>query len=425
MGETLRMSGPERERLDAMKRVERSEISLLAASLQLGLSYRQAKRILSRFRVEGDAGVLHRSRGRPSNRRLPAEIRDRALEVYRDQLTGFGPTLASELLAERWDVHVGQETLRRWLIADGQWRTRRRTQKHRRRRARKSHFGEMIQLDGSYHDWLGRGELDCLLGMIDDATNRRMTRMSSEETTADGLELLLAWVRRYGIPQSLYVDRKSVYWTDRAPTIKESLAGTDPATAFGRVCQRLGIRIIFANSPQAKGRIERCHAVYQDRLVKLIGLDGLKDHNQVNLLLESLDEKLNQKFSLPAADSVDVHRPIPRDLDLSDAFAQEYTRVINNDWTFRFENRWFQITGPKTSLPPAKGRVQVLRRLDRSLYVLYRGQPVQFDELEERPPKQQPREPDTASKPKSRKPPAIDHPWRRPFSRNAPSFTRD
>jgi hypothetical protein len=260
--------------------------------------------------------------------------------------------------------------------------------------------------------------------MIDDATNRRMTRMSSEETTVDGLELLLGWIQRYGIPQSLYVDRKSVYWTDRPCTIDESLAGVEPATVFGRVCQKLGVRVIYANSPQAKGRIERCHAVYQDRLVKMIKLDGLKDHDQVNLLLESLDEQLNHKFSVPAAEHADMHRPIPSDLHLPDVFAHEYARVINNDWTFRFENRWFQITGPKRSLPPAKGRVQVLRRLDRSLHVLYRGQPVQFEELEERPPKEQPKKTATPSKPKSRKPPAVDHPWRQPLFRNAPSLRR-
>ena len=423
MGETLRMSAKERQRVVELSRVERGEQSLVQAAARMGLSYRQAKRVWRRFRRGGDAGLVHRSRGRPSNRRKPEAERQRCLELYGERLEGFGPTLASELLAERWGLQVDHETLRRWLIAEGLWQKRPRRLKHRRWRPRKEHFGEMIQLDGSHHDWFGREQQDCLLAMIDDATGRRRTRMGSEETTIDALQLLRRWIERYGIPQSLYVDKKSVYVTDREPTVDEQLAGVEPATAFGRVCQKLGIEIIPAHSPQAKGRIERSHGVYQDRLVKLIRLDALESYKQVNGFLDSYDEELNASFAVAPASELDVHRPVPEDLSLDDVFALDYTRTVNNDWTVRFENRWYQITGPKRSLPPAKDRVQVLRRLDGSLTIHYRGRPVDYELLPERPPRHKAQTSPTQPKPQAEPwRPAADHPWRRPISRRARSL---
>ena len=423
MGETLRMSSKERERLVELGRVAQAETTLAAASRRLRLSYRQAKRIWARYQAEGDRGLVHRGRGRPSNRRKPETDRARALALYRERLKGFGPTFASELLAKRWDVVADHETLRRWLIAEGLWKVRSRRLKHRRWRPRKKHFGEMVQLDGSHHDWFGRGERDCLLGMIDDATGRRLTRMSSEETTVDALRLLWRWIERYGIPQSLYVDKKSVYWPDREPTVEEQLAGVEPATAFGRVCQKLGIEIIIAHSPQAKGRVERCHGVYQDRLVKLIRLDTLSSYAQVNALLEPLDEELNERFAVEAAADADLHRPVPKQLDLADVFVLEHTRTVNNDWTVRFENQWYQITGPKRSLPPARDKVQVLRRLDASLAIHYRGRAVDYELLPERPPRQATRPSPAKPKPKtSTWRPAADHPWRRPIARRTPTL---
>jgi len=423
MGETLLMSAKERGRAVDLRRVQGGEQSLVQAAARMGLSYRQAKRVWHRYREQGDAGLVHRSRGRPSNRRKPEAVRKRFLELYREQLEGFGPTLASELLSERWGLEVDHETLRRWLLAEGLWHIRRRRPRHRKWRARKERFGEMVQLDGSDHDWFTRGRRDCLLAMIDDATSRRMTRMASGETTVDALKLLWLWVERYGIPHSLYVDRKSVYWTEREPTLEEQLAGIEPATAFGRVCQKLGIEIIAAGSPQAKGRVERSHGVYQDRLVKLIGLDGLSSCEQVNTFLEEFDEGLNERFAVEPASPIDAHRPVPQGMDLADVFVLEFTRTVQNDWTVRFENSWYQITGPKRSLPPAKDKVQVLRRLDGTLALHYRGRPVEYEKLPERPPKAKALPTSTRPKPPAAPwRPAADHPWRRPISKNVPSL---
>jgi transposase len=419
------MSGRERQRLVELESVARGEQRLSRAAERLGVSYRQAKRLWRRYREQGDVGLVHRSRGRPSNRRLAPTLRERCLEICRSELAGFGPTLAAELLEQRWQLTVDHETLRRWLQGAGLWQTRRRRSRHRRWRPRKEHFGEMLQLDGSEHDWFGRGERDCLLCLIDDATGRRMSRLASGETTHDALSLLLVWVERYGAPRSLYVDRKSVYWTDRKPTIDEELAGQTPATAFGRVCRKLGIEIIPASSPQAKGRIERSHAVYQDRLVKRIRLDGLDSYDAVNAILGAFDEDLCERFAVPPASDVDRHRAAPK--KLVDLFVLEHTRTVQNDWTVRFENRWYQITGPSRSLPPARASVEVLVRLDGSIAIHYRGRAVHYQLLPERPRRPAPKPADKPAnsppqEPKEAWRPAPDHPWRSPISRNAPAL---
>jgi transposase len=420
MGEVLTMSEKDRSRLVELVGVSRGEQSLASASRRLGLSYRQMKRLWRRYRTEGDAGVRHASRGRASNRRKSPELRQRCLELYQERLEGFGPTLAAEKLSQ-WGVLVDHETLRRWLVTAGLWQSRPRRARHRRWRPRKERFGEMIQLDGSHHDWFERrdGTRACLLSMIDDATGVRLSRLSEQETTAGAMELLWCWIERYGIPRSLYVDRKSVYITERAPTIEEELAGELPLTAFGKACHRLGIELIAASSPQAKGRVERSHAVYQDRLVKEIRLQGWSTLEQVNAQLESFDEDLNVRFAVVAAESEDAHGPLAPGLDLSAVLVWEETRRVRNDWTLSYQNRWLQIVGPKRNLPAAKAQVTVQRRLDGALHLLYRGEELSYEELPQRPARATPPPQKAAPAARPAWRPAADHPWRRSWKRNS------
>jgi len=196
MGDTLAMSEKERRYLVELTRVGEGEQTLRQAAARMRLSYRQAKRLWKRYRCNQAAGLVHRSRGRPSNRRKPPELRQRCLELVRNHLEGFGPTFASEILDQRWQVNVSPETLRRWLIAEQLWKPRRRRGKHRTWRPRRKHFGELVQLDGSPHDWFGQGKQDCLMAMIDDANSFRKARLASGETTRDSLLLLRAWVER-------------------------------------------------------------------------------------------------------------------------------------------------------------------------------------------------------------------------------------
>ncbi len=414
MGDIVAMKRRERERLVEMELVAGGRESLVEAGRRLGLSYRQAKRVWARFRAGGAQGLVHRGRGRVSNRAKSEAEREACLAIYREELAGFGPTLAAEKLLER-GYEVDHETLRRWLLRDGQWRVRKRSVKHRRWRERKAHFGELVQLDGSFHRWFGDERYPCLMNMVDDATGTTLAYFSGEETTEAAMRLLWMWLERYGVPRALYTDRKSVYVTSREATREEELAGREPMTAFGLACHRLGIEIIPATSPQAKGRVERSHGVYQDRLVKELGLCRVTTLEGANQLLrEGFIDGLNRRFAKPAASACDFHRPVPEGVALEDIFVLEETRQVNNDWTVKWEGRWYQLRRGKATLPPAKSTVTVQRRLDGTRRIVYRGESVDFEEVgapqRSRPPSS------LGPQPRVSASPAADHPWRRPWS---------
>ena len=311
MGDIVAMKRRERERLVEMELVAGGRESLVAAGRRLGLSYRQVKRVWARFRAGGAQGLVHRGRGRVSNRAKSEAEREACLAINREELAAFGPTLAAEKLFER-GYKVDHETLRRWLLGDGQWRVRRRPVRHQRWRERKAHFGELVQLDGSFHRWFGDERYPCLMNMVDDATGTTLASFSGEKTTEAAMRLVWMWIERYGVPRALYTDRKSVYVTSRVATREEELAGREPMTAFGLAYHRLGIEIIPATSPQAKGRVERSHGVDQDRLVKELGLCRVTTLEGANQLLrEGFIDGLNRRFAKPAASACAFHRPVP------------------------------------------------------------------------------------------------------------------
>jgi transposase len=421
------MSGKERVRMVRMARVEKGEMTIKEAAKVVGMSYRQCRRVYKRYREEGDRGLIHRSRGQRSNRSKPVEVREAAIRLYEEHYWDFGPTLASEKLKERDGYEIDHETLRRWLKEAGVWRKRRKRPRHRKQRERKAHFGELVQLDGSHHQWFEeRGGKACLMDMVDDATGTTLGLMSEEETTVAAMEVLWAWVEKYGIPKAIYVDRKTVYITQREPTMEEQLAGEEALTQFGKACQKLGIETVAANSPQAKGRVERRHGVYQDRWVKELRLAGIQRIEEANQYLPGFGNSLNAKFAVKAQSTPDYHRPVPEDLDLRSVFCIEETRTIGNDWVVRYKNRFFQIL-PQSNLPPARKKVAVREYLDASIHMVYRGKEVLHEEIEKR------REisesanveiPQSESKQKHI--PSSDHPWRRfnpgYFSRREPAL---
>lgn len=403
----IRMSEKERRRLGVMARVESGDLKLSDASEMLRVSYRQMKRIRNRYREEGDIGLIHKSRGRESNRGYKEDLKSFVIELYRQRYPDFGPTLFSEKLLEVHGIGIDHETLRQWLIKKGLWVKSRKKSKHRSWRQRRAHFGELVQMDGSHHGWFEeRREKCCLMVMVDDATGRTMALMSEEETTASAMKLLWLWIDRYGMPKALYTDKKNVYITEREPTIEEELSGQKPLTIFGKACNKLGIQIIPAHSPQAKGRVERKNGVFQDRLVKELRLRGINDIVATNRLLPEFTEKLNSKFTVEPTSPADYHKAIPEGLSLADIFCREESRVLTNDWTIRFENRLFQIE-KQSNLPPVKSMVIVLQHLDNSIHILYRNQPVRFKELAFR----LPQEKKSVKRQKTWKP-GTDHPWR-------------
>lgn len=417
----LLMSAKERLRKSVFERVASGQWSLAEAAEGLRLSYRQCKRLWARFRAQGDRGLVHRSRGRASTRRSPAAFREEVLALCRTELATLGPTLAAEKLAER-GYALDHETLRRWLIADGQWQRRRKRKAYRMRRERKARFGEMVQLDGSPHAWFGpERPRACLMHLVDDATGVSMTLMAQEETTEAALRLLWKWVERYGVPCALYLDRKSVYLTQRAPTLEEQLAGEMPCTAFGLACKKLGIELITAHSPQAKGRVERSHGVYQDRFVHELRLRGIDDIDGANALLDGgFDEHLNAKFARAPREADDAHRPVPDKLDLRNVFCFDEARTVANDWTVQWHNEVFQILKLNDPLPKPRDKVIVRTWLDGSVFLWFRGRPLVFVNVPTTsriPFKKTEKRTDEGHtpKPKSRAKPAPDHPWRRTF----------
>jgi hypothetical protein len=242
--------------------------------------------------------------------------------------------------------------------------------------------------------------------MVDDATGRTMAFMSDEETTEAAMRLLWSWIERYGAPVALYTDRKNVYITDREPTPEEELSGKQPLTAFGRACKKLGISIIPAYSPQAKGRVERKNGVFQDRLVKELRLLGIKTIEETNQMLDSFTDKLNEKFAIEPTSLGDYHT-LSEGIRLEDVFSFEDTRAINNDWTIRYESRLYQLKA-QSNLPPAKNKVIVRKRLDGSMQILYRDRPLDYKEISSRPAVVH----KEVIKPKTNWKPAPDHPWR-------------
>lgn len=408
----LLMSKKERLRKSVVERISCGELQQTEAASLLGISARQMKRIYRRYRLEGDAGLLHRGRGRPSRRSKPADMRAQALARYRQVYQGLGPTLASEKLAEE-GLAVDHETLRRWLIADGQWQRQRKRGRHRQRRPPKEHFGELLQLDGSHHAWYGpERPHTCLMNLVDDATSRSMTHMAEQETTEAAMTLLWRWIERYGIPKALYTDHKNVYLPERPATLEEQLAGKEPMTAFGKACKKLGILIIPASSPQAKGRVERKHGVYQDRLCHELRLQNITTIEQTNRLLERFDDDMNQKFAHEPRAKRDFHRALPPSTDLQDIFCYEQTRVLANDWTIRYNGATMQVLKLNAPLPKPKTKITVRRWLNGAIHLVYRDRPLVFSVLPEPPPRT-PLPPPPPKAPKKPNKPSSSHPWRR------------
>jgi len=389
----IEMSRKELRQVEVYAMVESGVMSLIEAVEWLPIGYRQAKRNYKKYRLEGAEGLVHGLRGRPSNHRTGEAYRQGVIAFYQENLGGFNLSHASEKLREN-GLEVNPETLRIWLIEEGYWKPRckRKRGVHRQWRERKERVGEMVQMDGSFHSWFGDDRKDCLMVMVDDADNTTYARLYPEETTRGAMETLRGWVELYGIPFSLYTDRKTVYHTQREPSVEEQLAGIEPRTVFGKVCDRLGITLIAAQSPQAKGRVERQNGTLQDRLVSEIRYRKLTQIEQVNdYLREEFLPRFNHQFRKEARDTRDAHRGT-EGMDLDVLFSIEEQRRVNNDWTIRYHNTRYQLKG-KTSYPPAKSQVTVQERLDGTLHIYYRGKELGYTSIPEtRTEKSQPQE---------------------------------
>ena len=411
--ETFLMSKRERKRLEVFSQVKAGKITLVKASELLGLSYRQTKRVGRRYSEVGDAGLVHGLRGRPANRKGDAKLKKKVLSRYLKKFGDYGPTLAAECLAQE-GLQVPVQTLRRWLMAVGLWSRKRRTKQHRRRRARKEHFGEMVQMDGSHHDWFeGRRAWAVLMVMIDDATSRTFVRFFEEETTVAAFEMLRRYSERQGLPQSLYVDRAGIYRSDREPTSAEILAEKEPQTQFGRAMETLEVRLILARSPQAKGRVERMNSTLQDRLVKAMRQRKICDLATANKFLEAeYLPPFNVKFSKEPSQKTDLHRAVEKGLDLNRILAVHEERVVQNDWTVRWNNAFLQLQRD-CGLQP-KQSVTVCEQLDGRVRLFAGDRELAYGttRTEPRPNKKKAKRRIGPTKSNQGRKPSAKHPWR-------------
>ena len=405
------MSATERLRMKVLANVANGSTSLSDAAATLGLSYRQMRRVRRRHVDDGDGGLVHKLRGRASNRKTPEAVRARVLALCRERYAGFGPTLLVEYLLKLDDepVSLSHDTVRRWLLAAGLMPTRRRRGKHRSRRERRGRLGELLQMDGSWHDWFeGRRPWCCLMVMIDDATGTVFARFYEKETLAASFDPFGRYAARHGLPVALYVDRAGIYRSDKEPTLEQELAGERPLTQFGRAMKGVGVELILANSPQAKGRVERCNGTLQDRLVKAMRLAGVSDIAAANRLLdESFLASFTGRFAVPPAESGDAHRAPAVALD--EELCEHHERTVGRDWCVQWRRTLLQIDRRHEALRLA-GKAVTLRQLPGGeVRVTWQGQPLSWQRLAQRPRRPSPKP--TVVNNKRWKPPA-SHPWK-------------
>jgi hypothetical protein len=352
-------------------------------------------------------------------------VRERVLALARAEYGGparpgpgqrFGPTLLAEHLASEHGLAVPVSTLRRWLRAAGLWSRRRRRRPHRQRRPRAAHFGELIQLDGSFHDWFeGRGPWPVLLTLVDDATGVTLAQFVPGETTWSAATLLEAWVAAHGVPRALYTDWHGAY--HRAPTASErDRSERRVVTQFGRMCRQLGITLLAAGSPQAKGRVERNHGTHQDRLVKKLRRAGIHERGAAQAFLPGYLAQHNARYAIAPAAAADYHRAWPAGRARQDVFCLEHARVVGRDYVVQYAGQALQLTSHARFRLSPKSRVLVRETADGALRVLQvdargREHEFQWKPAPPRLPKPVPPEPPARLRPVPR--PAADHPWRR------------
>lgn len=369
---------------DAMRRAKILEMindkrmTQADAAEKLKLSIRQVKRLFKKYKVSGDESLNHGLTGRPGNHRKQ-ELKEKVLDIVREKFKDFKPLFISEKLAVDYKIQVQNNTLRLWMMEAGLWEKRTIRAKHRQRRPRRPCFGEMLQIDGSPHDWLSNGRELCLLHIVDDATGTAYGLFDSGETTEITLRVLKDWICLYGIPQIIYSDNGGVFRINRELTIDEQLQGIKPLTVFGKVCDKLGIEQIFAGSPQAKGRVERYNGVQQDKLVSELRYRGITDPVEANIFLKEVYwPAYNKRYSKKPASDNDMHIRVNSSVNLDELICFEIEKKISNDFVIRYENILYQILKTKDLYLKPGVKVCLQIWLDGSRHIFYRDRELNF-----------------------------------------------
>lgn len=421
--ERMELSQRDRDRLKVIHELKGKQIGQREAAERLRLSTRQVRRLMVRVEQEGDRGILHRLRGRPSHRKIPAERRERIWAELRGRYSGFGPTLASEHLA-RQGLVVSRESLRQWMMQGGLWKARRqRLQDVHVWRQRRAAFGELVMLDTSPYRWLeDRGPVLQLIAMIDDASSRFRARFAEHDSSQENLRLLELWLRQFGRPTEVYTDGNSMFHTTRPVQWAEQLEGKAAMTQFQRALHDLGIQAVLAHSPQAKGRIERLFGTLQDRLVKEMRLAGVNTIQQANRFLEEVFlPQWEQRFTVQPRSACDAHRPLRREHRLEQILSIRKVRTVANDYTVRWHGQLWAVARQDVRPGLRRARVELEWRLDGSLWLRFRSRylplhrcptPLTATASGLRPPAVAVKK-KTSSQPGRKHIPPPDHPWRK------------
>lgn len=415
MDKLLQMSPKELSRLEVMQKLEEKRMRQKQAARILGLSVRQVKRLLRAYRDHGAYGLVSKRRGRPSNNRLPEETRRQALNLLKGKYKGFGPTLACEKLVEIEGLKISVESVRQLMITEGLWKPRkaRKVAVHQMR-SRRACYGELVQIDGSPHDWFeGRAPACSLLVFIDDATGRlgQLSFVKSESFFSYA-QAARAYVERHGKPFAFYSDKHGIF------RVNQSASGTTSAlTQFGRAMQQLDIQIICAHTPQAKGRVERAIQTLQDRLPKELRLRNISSWQDGNAFLPEFMADFNRRFAVQPRSDLDAHRPLAAQDDLDQILTWQETRILSKNLTIQFRNTVYQIQTKRPTYALRHAPVTVCLDAQENLSILYKGKPLDHTIFHKQAKQSEIVDPKQLNS-VVRKPhkPAPDHPWRKGFA---------
>ncbi len=409
----IAMTKRELERGQVVGRCLRKEIRQAEAGELLGLSERHIRRLVKRVRASGVRGLKHGNRGRESPRKMSPELESRIGSIIGERYPDFTPLHAAEKLWERHRIRVSREKVRQLMMARGLWKRRWRRKADHVWRERKPHPGELVQMDGSHHAWLEkRGPRLVLMGYVDDATGRFYGRFYDHEGVWPAMDSLRRYLGLYGLPQAIYLDKHSTYKTSRKPDTEELLQDVQARTQFERALDELGIKVIHAHSPQAKGRIERAFGTLQGRLVKEMRLARVSSLEEANRFLEGYLRTYNRRFMRAPLEPQDVHRPVARSLKLDDIFCLQGIRTVNNGYLVKWTSRTFLLARPSWTLRHQK--VVVREWFDGRISIRFKGKELEIKEVDAFRPKP----PARVLSPKFRRHPPkyippVTHPWKR------------
>lgn len=376
--EDIYSMGPkELKRSQVIAGVIDKKYSQVEAAEILDLSDRQIRRIVRRVEEDGEEGVIHKLKGKVSNRAYSRSFKARVLGIYSKDYEGFGPTLASEKFLERNRIRINDETLRLWLLESGDWQKKRRGRHHRKWRERKHHYGELVQMDGSHHDWLeGRAPKLVLMGYVDDATGEVFGRFYDYEGTFPALDSFKHYIERKGLPKCVYFDKHTTYKSNAKPSLEDELLNREALSQFGRALRELGVDFIHANSPQAKGRVERLFRTFQDRLIKEMRLAGITSKEEANRFLGRYLPKYNRRFRVEPQEAANMHRPLAEGINLDGILCLKTDKPLRNDFTVIHDKKMYQVLDKTKAL-----RVNLEERLNGKKVISYKGESLRFKEI--------------------------------------------